>query len=188
MLEAVHIYETLVYFNDTKQRYITKGYHCHTRCHENLKSHQFNFFATRIEKHKWYIVAFSKLRQEWITHNSNKEHTCFGNVMTMLLSWPLTMESSKCSQDGVLRARHIAEDDAMALVKPRVAHSTWWFRANSCVCDGESDALFAVCTYKMTLLCALMWSLDQKSIHKYSIKFRNLSYQLNIGEWYKHII
>jgi hypothetical protein len=64
------------------------------------------------------------------------------------------MESSKCSHAGVLRARHIAQDDAMALVKPRVAHSTWWFRANSCVCDGESDALFAVCMYKnVTFAC-----------------------------------
>jgi hypothetical protein len=78
----------------------------------------------------------------------SKEHTCLGNVMAMLLSWPLTMESNKCSHAGVLRARHIADDDAMALVKPRVAHSTWWIRANSCVCDGESDALFAVCMYK----------------------------------------
>jgi len=73
----------------------------------------------------------------------------------MLLSWPPTMESSKFTHAGVMRARHIAEDDAMALIKPRVAHSAWWFRANSCICDGESDDLFAVCMNRnfMSFLC-----------------------------------
>jgi hypothetical protein len=43
----------------------------------------------------------------------------------MVLSWPPTIERSKFTHAGVLRALHIAGEDAMALMKPRVAHSTW---------------------------------------------------------------
>jgi hypothetical protein len=39
MMEAVRKFETSVYFNETKQRYIPEGFHLQTRRHENLKSH-----------------------------------------------------------------------------------------------------------------------------------------------------
>jgi hypothetical protein len=38
-MEAVCTSETSVYFYKTTQHYITEGWHLHTRCHENLKSH-----------------------------------------------------------------------------------------------------------------------------------------------------
>jgi hypothetical protein len=42
LMEAVHISETSIYFNEAKLRYILEGWHSHNRRRENLKSHRFS--------------------------------------------------------------------------------------------------------------------------------------------------
>jgi hypothetical protein len=48
MMEAVHISETLVYFNEITRRSIPEGEHLHTRRRENLKSHLIALQLTNI--------------------------------------------------------------------------------------------------------------------------------------------
>jgi hypothetical protein len=51
MMEAVRTSETSVYYNETTRRYIPEGSDLHTRCRENLKSHN-------------EIILFKTLKQE----------------------------------------------------------------------------------------------------------------------------
>jgi hypothetical protein len=57
MMEAVRASETAVYFNEFARRYISEGFHLHTRRCESLKYKlQYNFFIYAIAVHTYALV------------------------------------------------------------------------------------------------------------------------------------
>jgi hypothetical protein len=55
MMEAVRTSDTTGYSNETTRRYVPRGYHFHTRCRENLKSHiAITNDATQLHRHHSY--------------------------------------------------------------------------------------------------------------------------------------
>jgi hypothetical protein len=51
MMEAAHISQTSVYFNEITQRYVLEGCHLHIRRRENLKTHKVKLFLETLSSY-----------------------------------------------------------------------------------------------------------------------------------------